>query len=134
MKEFLNQSIILSQQLKSRKFNIDNLKSSLSDIKTTDYSKEITVSNTNKNANFTNVIELIEVQEKELMKLAMKFYDVQTEIRLKILELDDVVEKEIMLARYTKFKTWEEISFKTKMSRRQIMRIHNRAIEKMHCP
>lgn len=134
MKEFLNQSIILSQQLKSRKFNIDNLKSSLSDIKTTDYSKEITGSNTNKNANFTNVIELIEVQEKELMKLAMKFYDVQTEIRLKILELDDVVEKEIMLARYTKFKTWEEISFKTKMSRRQIMRIHNRAIEKMHCP
>ena len=71
--------------------------------------------------------ELVELCEKELIKR----YNIKKNIYQLIYKLDNEKEREIIINKYIKNMTYEKISEKMHYSDRQIMRIHNKAIDKM---
>lgn len=85
----------------------------------------------NKSINIKELVdkkkELIELCEKELIKR----YDIKKNIYQLIYKLDNEKEREIIINKYIKNMTYEKISEKMHYSDRQIMRLHNKAIDKM---
>lgn len=71
--------------------------------------------------------ELVELCEKELIKR----YNIKKNIYQLIYKLDNEKEREIIINKYIKNMTYEKISEKMHYSDRQIMRLHNKAIDKM---
>ena len=67
--------------------------------------------------------------DREIEKLEKKLKDMQAEALLKIEELDNEDYKNVLVMRYIKYLSWEEICKSLYAARRTIMRWHEKALE-----
>lgn len=85
--------------------------------------------------NTSSVKELID-KKKELLLLCknelIKRYTIKNKIYKVIYELDDERERKIILNKYFENMTYDKIAEKMHYSDRQIMRLHNKAIDKIN--
>ena len=125
--QYLNQLSMMKSIIKTKRMEISDLKEMIYCISSPNYKEKVqTTPNFDKIGSY---IAKIDERERELLLSVNQYVEKAKEIENQIEEMDSKNDYEVLSLRYIGCMGFEEISKRMNYSRRQITRIHQKAIK-----
>ena len=125
--QYLNQLSMMKSIIKTKRMEISDLKEMIYGISSPNYKEKVQTT-----PNFDKIgscIAKIDERERELLLSVNQYVEKAKEIENQIEEMDSKNDYEVLSRRYIGCMGFEEISKRMNYSRRQITRIHQKAIK-----
>ena len=124
----------LDERIEDMRQRINDIKEKYQNVGGLDYSKDKVQTSVKADATFVTACMQIKELEKNLNTKITELLALEEKISSAINNLDDAYCETLMFKRYILRRSWEQIAKEMKYSKRQLERLHKRAIEKIKLP
>ena len=128
-KEFLSPAHELEIKIQCLKAEVEEYKDLASSISGSNFDREVVDRTRNTDAPYVRWVLKVCEKEEEIKRMETRLADVKGNILLAIDKLDNSTYRMVLLYRYIRWMTWDEISFKMYASSATVRRNHDKALE-----
>ena len=128
-KEYLEQIGKLEHKIKCMRFRSQEYDRLSMSLPSQDFTRDRVQTSPNLEAPFVKWIMKKADLDKQIEENEKKLKELKTQVILKIEEIDDENYKNVLVLRYLKYMTWDEISSELYTAKRTVMRWHEKGLE-----
>lgn len=130
-KEFLCQAHELEIKIQCLKAEVEEYKDLASSISGSNFDREVVDRTRNTDAPYVRWVLKVYEKEEEIKRMEALLADVKGNILLAIDKLDNSTYRMVLIYRYIRWMTWDEVGQKMYTSRSTLKRLHTQALEQL---
>lgn len=133
-KEYLCQAHELEIKIQCLKAEVEEYKDLASSISGSNFDREVVDRTRNTDAPYVRWVLKVYEKEEEIKRMEALLADVKGNILLAIDKLDNSTYRMVLLYRYIRWMSWDEIAYKMYASSATVRRYHDKALERLIIP